>query len=125
MQKSRKVERLIVSYLFVFCQACQVCYSCLTEEQRSFIKMAYYEHVNRGGFRRIYPPPVVGNPPIPPLLINNVDPSLLFINLDVSFVEQNQAEARKKMPNQNLSPSNYLMEEWLRQKCLYDPSWCQ
>ena len=38
---------------------CQLCYSCLKEDQREFIKAAFLEHSRRGAYRRVYPPPMV------------------------------------------------------------------
>lgn len=40
-------------------QKCRLCYPCLRENEREFIKAAYLEHNHRGGYRRIYPPPMV------------------------------------------------------------------
>ena len=40
-------------------QSCRLCYTCLQQEEREFLKTAYYEHHHKGAFRRVYPPPMV------------------------------------------------------------------
>ncbi|XP_015751228.1 PREDICTED: tubulin polyglutamylase TTLL6-like, partial [Acropora digitifera] len=37
-------------------EKCRLCFPCLREPERQFIKAAYLEHKHRGEFRRVYPP---------------------------------------------------------------------
>ncbi|KAJ7384746.1 Tubulin-tyrosine ligase [Desmophyllum pertusum] len=78
-----------------FNENCRLCYSCLRENERDFIKAAYLEHTQRGGFRRVYPP-----------------------------VMTSTGEARKDSPALSLSSSNQLMFQWFKTMCLHDISWC-
>ncbi|RMX60861.1 probable tubulin polyglutamylase ttll-15 [Pocillopora verrucosa] len=74
---------------------CRLCFPCLRENERDFIKAAYLEHTHRGGFRRVYPP-----------------------------VMTQIGEVKKDGPTLSLSSSNQLMFQWFKAMCLHDISWC-
>lgn len=74
---------------------CRLCFPCLRENERDFIKASYLEHTHRGGFRRIYPP-----------------------------VMTQIGEVKKDGPTLSLSSSNQLMFQWFKSMCLHDISWC-
>ncbi|KAK2553783.1 putative tubulin polyglutamylase ttll-15 [Acropora cervicornis] len=76
-------------------EKCRLCFPCLREPERQFIKAAYLEHKHRGEFRRVYPP------------------SLTHIG-----------ETRKDSPAFSLSSSNQLMAQWFKAMCQSDISWC-
>ncbi|KAI5643297.1 tubulin-tyrosine ligase family domain-containing protein [Phthorimaea operculella] len=43
---------------------CALCASCLNPADRNVLRQAFREHAHRGGFRRLFPPPMVQNSPI-------------------------------------------------------------
>jgi len=76
-------------------EICRLCYPCLRENEREFIKAAYLEHIHRGNFRRVYPPAMTQT-----------------------------GEAKKDSPQLSLSSSNQLMFQWFQAMCLQDITWC-
>lgn len=38
---------------------CQLCFNCLGDDEKSYIKTAYLEQLNIGEFKRVLPPPSV------------------------------------------------------------------
>lgn len=76
-------------------EKCRLCYPCLRETEREFIKAAYLEHKHRGEFRRVYPPPLT-----------------------------HAGDTRKGSPALSLSSSNQLMAQWFKAMCQCDMSWC-
>lgn len=78
-----------------YSEKCRLCYPCLRENEREFIKAAYLEHNHRGGYRRIYPPPMTQT-----------------------------GEIKKDSPALSLSSSNQLMAQWFKAMCQRDISWC-
>ncbi|XP_048586419.1 probable tubulin polyglutamylase ttll-15 isoform X2 [Nematostella vectensis] len=75
-------------------EICELCHPCLTEDQKVTLKLARLEHVNRGGFRRVVPPPM------------------------------SQSEARVAKSSNDVNGSNRFMWIWFRRMCLRDPTWC-
>lgn len=76
-------------------EKCRLCFPCLREPERQFIKAAYLEHKHRGEFRRVYPPSLT-----------------------------HTGETRKDSPAFSLSSSNQLMAQWFKAMCQSDISWC-
>lgn len=74
---------------------CRLCYPCLREREREFIKAAYIEHIHKGNFRRVYPPAMTQT-----------------------------GEVKKDSPQLSLSSSNQLMFQWFQAMCLQDITWC-
>ena len=47
------------NFCLIILKGCELCNPCLENNEREFLKMAYMEHVHRGAYRRVYPPPMV------------------------------------------------------------------
>ena len=79
---------------------CKFCKSCLNTKQDQQLKHAFNEHVNRRGFRRIFPQ---------------------------TFSSQYQAEKWNYTGDKDflsLTQDNQWMTMWFRGKCLQDTTWC-
>lgn len=75
---------------------CVLCSHCLTDEVRMYLKKAFREHHNRGGFQRVLPVP-----------LRPVEADPIHANLE---------------PTTGL---NKILGLWFKAKCKLDTSWCQ
>ena len=82
---------------------CRLCSHCVTSDERTFLRMAYLEHVNRHITKRVYPESILRN------------------KISHSFTE----ETIRDQLSDKLSVNNAKMHQWFIGKCAQSNAWCQ
>ena len=82
---------------------CRLCSHCVTSDERTFLRMAYLEHLNRHISKRIYPEPILSN------------------KISHSFTD----ETIRDQLSDKLSVNNAKMHQWFIGKCAQSSTWCE